>query len=439
MADPSLDPLDWALRALRDDQRQGGYRVSRRYYDGEHPMMFATEKFRSTFGRTLGTVADNLCPAVVDSVSDRLKVTGVTATANVGSTELAAAAWEIWQRNRMDVRAPETHHEALLTGDGYALVWPDAAGEAVIWSLPACDMAVSYDPNRPGWIRRAARVWQDDDDQRVHVDVYFPDLVLRWVTRGPKRAAGLTSSTRASEFVPYGREGFDVEGEEPNEWGRVPVVHFPNRRYHRYGISELKDVTPLQDALNKTVCDLLVNNEFAAFRQRWATGFDVGDEDTADATEPSTDSRPPLDYGNDRMITSTDPETRFGNFDASEAQGFLETMENFRSEIARVSGTPLHYLFITRGDFPSGEAMKSAEARFTRKVENRQGAFGNQWEDLLALALRMEGADATVDGSMLSLEWEPAEPTGLTTPPVSGPTNAAGERATGEPPIGGGV
>lgn len=425
MADPSLDPLDWALRALRDHRRQRAYATAYRYYDGEHPMMFATEKFRTVFGKTLREVADNLCPAVVDSVSDRLRVTGIAPVEGEGTADLANHAWKIWQRNRMDVRAPETHHEALLAGDGYALVWPNRAGDqAVIWSIPACEMAVSYDPNEPGWIRRAARLWHDEDDGVAHLDLYLPEVVRRYATTYERNAAGQFTSSKDT----FGRMLGALKSEERtsveevrNEWGRVPVVHFPNRRYHCYGVSELKDVIPLQDALNKTVCDLLVNNEFAAFRQRWATGYGDADGDSADTAEPGIDTRPPLDYGNDRMITSSDPETRFGNFDASEAQGFLETMENFRSEIARVSGTPLHYLFITRGDFPSGEAMKSAEARFTRKVEQRQTSFGNQWEDLLALACRMEGAEKA-DGAMLSLEWESAEPTGLHENPAAGPT-----------------
>lgn len=418
MADPTLDPLAWALKALRDDDRQGGYRAARRYYDGDHPMMFATDKFKSTFGKTLSAVADNLCPAVVDSVADRLKVTGVEPGVGpdgkeLGSAELATQAWGIWQRNRMDVRAPETHREALLTGDAFVLVWPNAANEAVMWPLEAGDVVVSYDPNEPGVLRRAARVWQDDDDGLIHVDVYFRDRVNRYVTDAPKRA--FTSSLRPTMFVPYDRGGFDVAGVEPNPLGVVPIVHFPNQRFHGYGVSELKDVPPLQDALNKTVCDLLVSNEFAAFRQRWATGYDLDNETTGNPSGNVSS------YGVDRMLTSSDENTRFGNFDASEAQGFLETMENFRAEIARVSGTPLHYLFITRGDFPSGEAMKSAEARFTIKVEQRQASFGNKWEDLLAIACRIEGADDKTTGAMLSAVWESAEPSGLTTPPAAGP------------------
>ena len=95
---------------------------------------------------------------------------------------------------------------------------------------------------------------------------------------------------------------------------------------------------------------------------------------------------------------------------------YVEVQENLRAEIARVSGTPLHYLFITKGDYPSGEAMKSAEARFTRKVEQRQQALGNQWEDLFALAiargLRREGRRRN-----FVVEWEEAAPRRL--PPAA--------------------
>lgn len=418
------DHLAWALKALRENERLGGYQAARRYYEGDHPMMFATDKFRSVFGKNLATVADNLCPAVVDSVADRLKITGVNP--GEGADEaLAEQAWSIWQRNRMDVRAPETHGEALLTGDGYALVWLEA-GEPVIWSIPASDMAVTYDPNRPGVLRRAARMWQDPDDGRVHIDVYLEDRVERHVTRRPARSQTLAGSARAGDFLPYVHEGEAVTtGIEPHSWGRVPVVHFPNRRYHDYGISELANVVPLQDALNKAVADMLVAMEFSAFRQRWATGFDPLDPDSEAAAPEKA-----IEYGADHLLISTDPQTQFGTFEASALEGYVQVQENLRSEIARVSGTPLHYLFITRGDFPSGEAMKSAEARFTRKVQQRQVSFGNQWEDLLALALRMDGVDG-VTGDMLSLEWESAEPwTADEVPqPAAGPKPEVAEAA----------
>lgn len=395
------DQVKWALGSLRDDQRQVGYRTAYRYYDGEHRLAFATEKFRSVFGKSFGSITDNLCPSVVDSVSDRLKVTGVTADDQV----MAGAAWAIWQRNRMDVRSPETHHEALLTGDGYALVWPNKQGEAVIWSIPACQMAVAYDPNRPGQLTRAARLWFDEDEQRWRLDMFLPGSIERYASRKASRAqTALPTTYNAQSFEAYTPSAADVVVNDANPYGRVPIVHFPNRRYHSYGISELAPVVPLQDALNKSMCDMLVAMEFSAFTQRWATGVDVG-EIGSDGKPVS----PPFDYGVDRILALSNADAKFGDFRSTDLTQYVEVQENLRSEIARVSGTPLHYLFITRGDFPSGEAMKSAEARFTRKVENRQTSFGNQWEDLLGLALEIEGGEKLEQGA-LSLQWESASP-----------------------------
>lgn len=397
--------LAWALKALRDTQRLGGYRAAQSYYDGDHPLTFATQKFREVFGQMFGTLADNLCPAVVDSISDRLKITAITASDDVSGA--AETAWRIWQRNRMDVRAPETHHEALLTGDGYALAWPDQAGEAVIWSLPACQMAVAYDPNRPGLLRQAARVWRDEET-RWRVDVYYADRVERFASRASSTAPAMPPSYNAGSFETYSESGVDdaAAGVVAHDLGRVPVVHFPNRRYHAYGISELANVVPLQNALNKTVCDMIIATEFSAFVQRWATGVDVGEVD-----ENGKPVSPPFDYGVDRILTLASADAKFGDFRTTDLTQYVEVQENLRSEIARVSGTPLHYLFITRGDFPSGEAMKSAEARFTRKVENRQVAFGNAWEDLLRLALQIDGEDVPDEGE-LSVVWESAAPGG---------------------------
>lgn len=427
MADGAQDDLSWALKALRDEGRLGGYRIARRYYEGDHRLTFATEKFREHFAAQFGAIRDNLCPAVVDAASDRLKITGIGFDPDVdgASQGLADRAWAIWQRNRMDVRAPEVHHEALLTGDGFAFVWPDRAGQAVIWPVPANEMVVEYDPNQPGVLLRGARTWQDELG-KVHVDLYFADRVERHVTRTPKRQAMGTSWTYR-DFEPYVVTGTDLEpdGVLEHRAGRVPVVHFPNLRYHRGGISELRDVIPLQDALNKTICDMLVAQEFSAFAQRWATGVDPGE---LDATGKPIN--PPFDYGADRMLTVASELAKFGTFETTELTQYVQVEENLRAEIARVSGTPLHYLFITRGDFPSGEAMKSAEARFTRKIEKRQDAWGNQWEDLLALAIRLEEPDTSVDGAMLVVEWEPAAPTAATAgEPVAPAPDAAPDDA----------
>src|SRR5688572_5330687 len=65
------------------------------YYTGPHPRAFATKRFNSDFGKLLEKFADNLCPSVVDSVADRLKVIGFT-TEDEAQKSAAAEAWNIW-------------------------------------------------------------------------------------------------------------------------------------------------------------------------------------------------------------------------------------------------------------------------------------------------------------------------------------------------------
>ena len=52
------------------------YSRAERYYNGEHDLAFATEKFQSTFGSLFREFALNLCPIVCDAVRDKLRVTG---------------------------------------------------------------------------------------------------------------------------------------------------------------------------------------------------------------------------------------------------------------------------------------------------------------------------------------------------------------------------
>lgn len=408
-----MSDIAWAIAQFRDDRKLDRYKNARRYYFGDHDCAFNRQRMWSIFRGLFVDVKDNLMPAVVDSMTDRLNLTGFQSTESQEPNEVTQEAWRIWQRNQMDVRAQEVHREALLTGDGYVMVWPDATGKATIYPHLAHEMTVLYDPERPGVILQAAKLWISDVDRRVRLNIYFPDRIERHQSMQPLQSytTGMSQlSERDFEPVPaLEQAGFDetatVAAVVPNPYGRVPVFHFPNKRYLSFGVSELHDVLPIQDALNKAITDMLVAMEFSSFRQRWVTGLDVGELDETTGKP----KHPPFDYGADKMLAASDPATQFGEFGTTDLSQFLQVQENLRSEIARVSGTPLHYLFITRGDYPSGEAMKSAEARFTKKIVDRQVAFGNVWEDALAFCLKIDDVPAA-EGYRLSAVWETATP-----------------------------
>ena len=394
----AIPDLAAALKQLK--ARLPAYQLYHAYADGQHRLAFATDKFRNTFGSLFRAFADNMCAGVVDAAADRLVVTGY-AIEGVDATEpeekrQASDAWDIWRANRMDERAGEVHREALMSGDGYVIVWPGADGAPTIYPNDAANMTVRYDPETPGKVMWAAKVWVDDDaGGRLRVNLYYPDRIEKYITRG--KAQGLPD--HSNNFVPY-----EVPGEAwplQNPYDRVPVFHFAtNGRVGRTGRSELADVVPLQDALNKSVADMLVAGEYMALPQRYATGLEV-------EIDPDTGKPKPLFIpGTDRVWATEGEGVRFGQFEAADLEPFLQVQAGFRQQIAVVSRTPLHFIIPPAGDWPSGEALKSAEGAFLKKIRDRQIAFGNVWEDVMRFALQVAGKpDIELD-----CEWENPAP-----------------------------
>lgn len=380
-----------ALRQLAAKREK--YRLYARYYDGNHRLAFATNKYRSAFGALFTEFADNLCPVCVDAVADRLTVTGFAV--EDGPEEAGDRAWAIWNQNRMDRRAGDAHLEALRSGDGYAIVWPGPDGRVTLFPNRAEAMTVGYNEDVPGVLDWAAKAWAQMDG-KVRLNLYFTDRIEKYVT--PQDVKGAIPETDR----PF--EPFNAPGEPwplPNPWGVVPVFHFAsNAGVGEMGRSELANVIPIQDALNKSVTDLMVAMEFVALPQRWATGIEV---DIDPATQKPI---PPWTPGVDRILVAGDPAVKFGEFGQADLTQFLAVQDGFRSEVARISGVPLHYLMMESGGFPSGESLKTSEARFTAKVRDRMLAFGNVWEDALRLAVLMDGGP----DARLSTQWEDPEP-----------------------------
>ncbi len=395
------DDLSWALNALRDGDRQIRYERARSYYLGDHRMAYQTDQWRDAFGRLFSTLNDNLCPAVIDSVVDRLQITGFDDDTEGRNRE--RAAMRVWTRNMMDLRSNEVHREALLMGDGYLIVWPGLDGLATMTPEYANQMTVEYDRERPGVITKAGKLWLDQDDH-ARVNLFYPDVIEQYRST---RDARNSTWVRPGDFdlLPdtNSESTLRAVGTIPNPYGRVPVFHFANKRIHEFGLSELLDVIPLQDLLNKAMGDMAIAMEFASYKQRWATGLEVDTDSNGNVQHP------PFQPGVDRILAADSPETRFGQFDATDLGQFLQVQEQLRSAIARVSGTPLHYLFITRGDFPSGEAMKAAEARFTQKLRDRQTAFGTIWREAIGLAMFIDGRVRAPENGLVP-NWEDASP-----------------------------
>lgn len=409
MADQNLE---WAVGQYKMSTRSRQYELYWNYYEGNQRLAFATDKFKEAFGNLFKEFAENVCPAVVDSLVDRLKVVGFrSSAAALSSSEVASIvpgvpprkkvtttdpkgqdAWDIWKRNRMDLRSKDVHRESVMMGDSYVIVWPDAQMESAIFPQLANEVSVQYDPNSQGVLLRGCKRWFDEVEAKWHLNVYLPDGIYKFISR------------QTTTNPPEGPNGYQTLDEVYNPYGIVPIFHFPRGTEMRPGRSDLADVIPIQDALNKSVMDMLIAMEFASFKQRYIIGMEVEvDEETgqpADATQKN--------YGVDRMMAIPNEDAKVGQFDATDLGQFLRVQEKFWASTARVSGTPLHYFFITQGDFPSGEAQKAAEARFSTRIEDSQTGYGNVWEDVIKFAMQIDGV--WEDNLELETLWSDATP-----------------------------
>ncbi len=368
-----------------------------RYYDGNHDLAFATEKFKNTFGTLFREFALNLCPVICDAVRDKLRVTGFGRMSNGFSRDAEitpeGVTHTIWNLNRMSTRAGSIHKEALVCGNAYLLVWPDSLGRAAFHPNRASQVAVKYNEDDPGRIDWAAKAWTDAET-RIRLNVFYPDRIERFVSKA--RSEALPEPKEMLPFADAGR-GSDVIS---NPFGVVPVFHFANNAdLGSLGRSEIEAAMPVQDGLNKSVLDMLVAMEFAAFRQRWAAGIEIDYDADGKAVAP-------FESGVEHLWIAGNPNASFGDFDAAQLDQFLKVKDSFRIDMASVTGTPLHYFLQNNAGLPSGEALKKSETRFIAKVRDRQENFGQVWADAMAFALRIEG----VEGAELITQWEDPSP-----------------------------
>jgi hypothetical protein len=386
------EDIAWGLRQLAF--RRPAYELHDAYYDGNHRLAFATKRVRDAFGTLFSAFSLNLCATVVDTLCDRLQVVGFSAP---GAEAEAPDVQAVWEANRMPARHGRVHRDALALGDAYLQVWQDREGAVRIYDESPYEVVGRPDPDRPGELAYAVKAWRQD--KRVRVTVYYRDRVERYITvretdmlpKDPWRdLRGL-----APEDVEPGADGRD---EVPNPWQVVPIFHFANRPGHSgLGVSELRDIVPPQDALNKTVADLLATSESHALPLRYLIGV-----------EPETDEatgQPKPIFQEDRNRAVVLPKgSEAGQWPAGDLGGLLAVKADFAADVSRVSGTPLHLLMGVQGsDWPAGVALRTAESRLVSKADDRVREWGPTWADAMRLAARMRQTDP---GQVRSL-WAP--------------------------------
>jgi hypothetical protein len=367
------------------DGRQTELAMLDAYYQGRQPLLLATDKWRGLFGRLFAGFSDNFLALVVDAVEERLTVQGFRMGIDK-DTKADEDAWRIWQVNQLDAWSQVAHTEALVKATSYIGVspfrddWP-ADDSPLITIEDACEVIVRGSSMQRGKRLAALKKWKDDDGRWL-ATLYLPGEVVKFQQSRILRFANQYSR----DYVLGGWEPRQIAGEAwplPNPLGIVPIIPLVNRpRLRGNGESEIIDLIPIQNALNKTLMDMLVAAEYAAFRQKWASGIEIPEDPVTHKPIGSYESEIT------RFISTAVPDARFGSFEATDLKPFVAAIETFIQHMASRSHTPPHYLLGQSGSFPSGESLKATETGLVAKARRKQRHFGEAWEEAVRLAFR---------------------------------------------------
>lgn len=344
------------------------------YYDGEHPALYSSQRMRAVLAQTGVSFSENWMATVVDVLLDRLNIASVSIE---GARD--EALQRLWTAEALDIESDEVHADVAIGGESYVIVWRGDGPRARVYHNDPRLCTVFYDAADPAIVRMAAKWWEDEDERR-HLTLYYPDRFEHYVSR-----------SKARELAGY--EGLAADGEEPNETGVVPVFCF--RQSSRRSRGEILPILPVQRALNRLLDDMLASSEYGAFRQRYAVTN--ADPDDFRAAPGTTVTFPPNEQGQEA--------TQIGQFEATDLKNFGDEIDRLAGHIASLSRTP-RSAFFDQGANISGDALVAMEAQLARKAARYQERLMVTWRKVLSFALALDGVG--VDEADIHVAWDDA-------------------------------
>lgn len=374
-----LSPEWWVARLYKRLLVQADeFRFYDEYYRGDHPLPWLAPQARDEFRRILQMTRSNYMGLVVDAQVERLAIEGFRVDPDSEQTD--TETWRIFQANNLDSDSDQGFLEAGIGGRSFVQVAPNPnrADTPYVWIEHPTQMVLEYVPGTNHRDRAASlKVWDDDWTGELHATLQLPDRIYKYKAPKPREGSTLDPEWTERE-VP--RE--QPNGQRQNPFGVVSVIELPNNpRLLTGGVSELADVTDIQDRINKTIADRLITQDYGAFPQKWASAWPDEDEDG----NPNT-----IDIGRNRMVTTEVAETKFGQWDAAPLDPYSAAKREDVKDIASRTRTPAQYLLGEMSNV-NGETLKASESGLVSKVRQRQRHLGEGMEEAMRLARRAAG------------------------------------------------
>lgn len=423
-----------AFLVEEDSGRQSQVRSYRSYYEGDPPTELTDRQAQFLNVDHDKQFGANVCAPIVDALKERLQVTGFAAHAAAGEEDKGGEAladvldtW--WQQNRMDGVQEFVHQASLRDAVSFVIIGHDPEEDR-----PTFHHDFAFDGTngvkahlRPGTYNElafASKRWLVHESSKRgskrRLNLYFPNRIEKWVTATPGSA----------QFSEVGWKPFEAEGLELVELvdadGRpyiasvawwtdtgkpegkplgVPVIPFRNRDDGTgKGLSEIDNAIPLQDAINKNLLDQIAAADMTGWQMYWTTG-----KQPVGGYKLYPGAMLPVTAQDD---SSTD-KAQIGVLPAGDLSQLIAQGNNLIALLSGISGTP-QSRFTPAAIRPSGETQKQEETPLLAKVKGLQKSFGNSWEDMQKMGLKVQAAFGKkavpdVEGLLISTQWADVE------------------------------
>ncbi|WP_435601354.1 phage portal protein [Streptomyces sp. C10-9-1] len=355
--------IDCAQHLLKlREQEQPRLEKIAKYMAGDHDSVYVPRGAKAEYRWLIERARVNILPLVVTVVAQNMYVDGYRAT---GSDE-NAAPWRVWQANRLDARQHGIHRSVLKYGAAYNVVLPGRPTPVV----------------RPYSPRRLTALYEDP----IHDEwpIYGVEIFMQNSARGKRRVVRIYDDT--ARYTLTGKaDGTDLEM-APSEavmehgLGVCPIVRYVNTD-DLDGDGVVGEIEPLfdtQDQLNMTTFNLLMAQQYAAFRQRYVTGMALPEDEQGNPIEPFRSAV-------DRLFVAEEAGAKFGEFGQTDLEGYLKSREATIRHMATVSQVPPYHLLGEMINL-SAEALAAARDGLDRKTDERESLCGESHEQTLRLA-----------------------------------------------------
>lgn len=355
--------------ALDDAAQQEDYKTYRKYFDGQQGVEL-TDRMKQYLQLSGIDFRSNFLRLPVQVLAQRFRIIDFSTDEEIfGGND--GLLWQWWEANRMDGMQNYVTEACMVDGDTFILIeWDEENNRPKFWHERAFDgnegVKVHYQESarqKPSFASKRWRVVNEDGSTNRRLNIYTKDKIYKYIMDVSELEAG---------WVPFVEDG----EQWPLDWplGFIPIVHFRhNDNGTNWGRSELEDLISDQEALNKSIIDILETGDKTAYQLITLSGGLAVDKD-GDPIEVQP-----------RQILSHKT-GNWGHIPAGDIDKLRTLREDFIISIAQKSQIPLQYFQVT-GQIAAADTQRADDSNLVARARWYSVPMGNSWEDVMRYAL----------------------------------------------------